>query len=101
MNHDHSAVASPVKQASAWIPIAISAVATSVLVVQAWKYGVSHDGGPGPITHIFHLLMALQMPFVAHFAIGWLSRGSGMALLLLAAHLIAAAGAFAALYVLT
>lgn len=101
MNEVRNAVASPIKEASAWIPIAISLAATSVLVVQAWKYGVDLEGEPGPTTHIFHLLMAVQLPFVVHFAIRWLRRGSGTALLVFAAQVIAAAVAFAVLYMLT
>jgi hypothetical protein len=100
MNHVRNAVTSPARQVSAWIPIAVSLAATSVLVVQAWKYGVNLDGEPGPTTHIFHLLMALQLPFVAHFAVRWLRRGSGTALLIFAAQVLAAAAAVAALYVL-
>ena len=101
MNQLRNATGSPAAEPSAWIPIAISLSAATVLVVQALKYGVDGDAGPGPITHLFHLLMAVQLPFVAHFAMRWLRRGSGTALLILTAQVIAAIAAFAVLYLLS
>jgi hypothetical protein len=77
------------KRPSAFIPVAMSLVALTTLLV-ALGAGLV-DGGhivrerdEGPVTHIWQLLMTVQMPIVLFFAIKWLRRAPGQSLRVLA-----------------
>lgn len=83
---------------SAWVPIAISAMALLVVLVRLVYVGTAREPDEGAAAHIWQLLMALQLPIVAYFAIRWLPRfrAKGLAILLaqIAAILVAAAPVF-------
>jgi hypothetical protein len=62
------------KRPSAWVPVAMSAVALAVVFAHIALYGVAREADEGATAHIFQLLIAGQMPFVAYFAWRWLPK---------------------------
>ena len=92
---------SPIKQPSAWLPLAMSLAALVLVLGHAATYGVVHEADEGTAAHIFQLLMAAQVPLVAYFALKWLPRAPGQALRVLALQAGAGLAAFAAVYWLT
>jgi len=93
--------ASPMKQPSALLPVAMSLAALAVVLAHAALYGVVHEADEGTAAHLFQILMAAQAPVVLYFAVKWLPRAPGRALRVLALQAGAAAAAFAAVYWLT
>lgn len=93
--------ASPMKQPSALLPVAMSLAALALALGHAAIFGVVHEADEGTAAHLFQLLMAGQVPIVAYFAIKWLSQAPGRALRVLALQAGAAIAAFAAVYWLT
>jgi len=93
--------ASPIKQPSALLPVAMSLAALAVVLAHAALYGVVHEADEGTAAHLFQILMAAQAPVVLYFAVKWLPRAPGRALRVLALQAGAAAAAFAAVYWLT
>ena len=89
---------SPLKQPSAWLPIAMSLVALGMVLGHIALYGVVHETDEGTAAHLYQLLMAGQVPIVAYFAFTMLPRVPGRALAVLALQAAAALLAFAALY---
>ena len=72
------------KQPTAWLPIAMSAVALSVVLGHIAFYGTAREPDEGAAAHIWQLLMAIQIPIVAFYAITWLPRARTHAALVLA-----------------
>jgi hypothetical protein len=62
------------KQASAFVPIAMSLVALALVLVHVGLYGVSHEADEGTVAHLWQILMVGQMPIVVFFAIKWLPK---------------------------
>ncbi len=71
------------KQPSALVPIAMSAVALAIVVTYAAVVGTARQADEGTAAHLWQLLMAGQLPVVAFFAIRWLPARPGPALLVL------------------
>ncbi len=61
-----------VRQPSAFIPIAMSLTALSVVLGHIAMSGVVREADEGAAAHIWQLLMAGQMPVLLYFAIKWL-----------------------------
>ena len=93
--------ASPMKQPSAILPVAMSSVALALVLGHVAAYGIVQEADEGTPAHLFQLLMAGQVPVVAFFAIRWLPRDPGPALKVLALQAGAALAAFAAVFFLT
>ena len=89
------------KQPSAFLPLAMSLAAFTMVLVHATIFGVVHEADEGTAAHIFQILMAAQLPFVAFFAINWLPRKATQALRVLALQAAAAFLAIAAVVFLT
>jgi hypothetical protein len=63
------------RQPSALAPLAMSVTAlVMVLGAVAMNHGPIHEADEGAIAHIWQILMALQLPALAFFAIRWLGR---------------------------
>jgi hypothetical protein len=90
--------ASPLKHWSAITPIGMSLTALLLVLV----YGLIIRPGPqedeGTPAHIYQLLMSVQVPIVAYFAIQWLPRQTRSALVVLGLQGLAWLAALAALY---
>ena len=92
---------SPLRQTSALVPLSMSLAALGLVLGHAARFGIVHEADEGAAAHIFQLLMAGQVPFVAFFAIKWPARAPIQAAWVLAAQAVAAIGAFASVFFLT
>ncbi|MDQ6802952.1 MAG: hypothetical protein M3041_19275 [Acidobacteriota bacterium] len=92
---------STLKQPSAVFPLAMSLAALATVLIHAARFGIVHEADEGAAAHIFQILMLLQVPIVAFFAIKWLPREPREALLILALQGGAVLAAFAAVFFLT
>jgi hypothetical protein len=89
------------RQPSAFLPLAMSLAALSLVLGHAAIYGIVHEADEGAPAHIFQILMATQVPIVAFFAIKWLPRAPRQALVVLALQAAAGAAAFGSVFFLT
>ena len=62
------------KQPSAWIPLAMSLAALTLVLGHAAIFGVVHETDEGAAAHIWQFLMAGQLPIVAYFLLRWLPQ---------------------------
>ena len=92
---------SPMKQPSALLPMAMSVAALGIVLGHYAMYGIVHEADEGTPAHLFQILMALQVPVVAYFAITWLPRAPGPAIGVLALQAVLMIAAFASVYFLT
>jgi len=86
------------KQPSAFVPVVMSLVALVMVLAFLARYGAVHEPDEGAAAHIFQLLMALQVPIVAFFAMKWLPRAPKAALRILALQAAAGLAALAPVY---
>jgi hypothetical protein len=92
---------SPLKQPSAYLPLAMSLAALTLVLTHAAIFGVVHAADEGTAAHVWQILMAAQLPIVAYFLLKWLPgrpRESLQVLALLAGTWLAN---FAAVFFLT
>lgn len=86
------------RRAGAWAPPAMSLAALAVVLVHIALFGTARAPDEGPTAHIFQLLMAVQLPVAAVFAIQWLPRAPRAALQVLALQVAAALAALAPVF---
>jgi hypothetical protein len=82
------------RNASAVIPIALSALALAALLIHVMTTRASATG-EGAAAQVFQLMFAGQAPFVAYFALKWLPRMPSEAMYVIATQAAAALLAFA------
>ena len=63
-----------IKKLEAFLPVAMSLAAIATVLIFLARAGVVHQTDEGAAAHIWQLLMGLQVPVVAFFAIKWLPR---------------------------
>ncbi|MGD0752479.1 MAG: hypothetical protein ABSA23_13870 [Anaerolineales bacterium] len=89
---------SMLKKPSAFLPVAMSLAALATVLIHITLFGTAREADEGTAAHIFQLLLIVQLPIVAFFAIKWLLRFPRPALLVLvlqaAAGLVALAPVF-------
>jgi hypothetical protein len=85
--------AAALKQPSALIPLAMSVAALGLVLGHIAIFGTARQADEGAAAHLWQLLMAGQIPIIAFFAVKWLPRTPGQALLVLG---LQAAAVFAA-----
>ena len=87
-----------IRQPSAFVPVAMSLAALSIVMLHLARYGPAPQADEGTSAHLWQLLMAAQIPIMAFFAIKWLPRAPKEALpviaLQIAAVILAAAPVF-------
>jgi hypothetical protein len=88
------------KQPSAFIPLAMSFAALSLVLAHTALFGVTHEPDEGAAAHIWQLLMAGQIPVIAFFALRWLPRAPGQARLILVLQAAAAVLAATPVFIL-
>jgi len=81
------------KRPSAFVPIAFSFAALSIVLGYAQMFGVARQADEGAAAHIWQLLMAGQVPIVAFFALKWFPKQMKQALAVLALQIGAALAA--------
>ena len=89
------------RQPTAFLPVAMSLAALSVVLIHAAVYGTAHEADEGAAAHIFQLLIVAEVPLVAFFAIKWLPREPKQACAILAMQAAAVVAAMASVYFLT
>jgi hypothetical protein len=89
------------RKPSSWLPLVISLAALALVLVHAAVYGIVHEADEGAAAHIWQILMLVQLPIVAFFAIRWLPRAPKQALLVLVLQGVAYLASLASVYFLT
>jgi hypothetical protein len=84
---------STLKKPNAWMPIAMSLTALTILLGHIALFGIVREADEGTAAHLFQLLIGGQVPIVAFFAVKWLPRAPKQALGVLAIQIIAALAA--------
>jgi hypothetical protein len=77
------------KQPSAWIPLAMSLAALTMILAYAAIFGIVQTADEGTPAHIFQLIMLLQLPVAAYFAIRWLPKRPKDSLIVLVLQAVA------------
>jgi hypothetical protein len=85
---------------SAFIPLAMSLIALTIVLSSLIRNGVVHQADEGAEAHIWQLLMAGQIPIVVFFAIKWLPRAPRQTLPILALQAGAALASMAPVFFL-
>lgn len=89
------------KRPSAYVPLAMS-LAALTLVVSHWAvFGITHETDEGAAAHTWQILMAAQLPIVAYFMLRWLPQQARAALKVLSLLALTWLANFAAVYWLT
>lgn len=81
------------KRPSAFVPLAMSAAALTIVLAYAAMHGTARQADEGTAAHLWQLLMVGQAPVVAFFALKWLRAEPKRALLVLALQIGAAIAA--------
>jgi hypothetical protein len=96
-----------IKRPSAFLPLAMSLTALTMLLVVIARYWAVHgtymvarEPDEGAVAHLWQLLMAGQMPILAFFAIKWLPRAPRQTLYVLALQAGAALASMAPVFFL-
>lgn len=93
-------LATMLKRPSAFLPLAMSAAALTIVLGYLAMFGPARQADEGTAAHLFQLLMALQLPIVAFFAIKWLPQEPRPALVVLALQAAAGIAALAPVFIL-
>jgi hypothetical protein len=96
----HMRLATMLKQPTAFLPLVMSLAALGLVVGHIVMFGIARQADEGAAAHLFQLIMALQLPVIAVFAIKWVPRHPRTALLVLAMQIGAVVAAFAPIFVL-
>ena len=88
-----ASVATLVRKPSAIVPIAMSLCALALVLVVVTVFGAKREPDEGTAAHIWQLLMAGQLPFLAWFALHWLTRDFRAALVVVGLQILAFAAA--------
>jgi peptidoglycan/LPS O-acetylase OafA/YrhL len=86
------------KKPSAFLPLAMSALALATVIIHVTMFGTARQADEGTAAHIWQLLMGLQLPIIAFFALRWLPQIPKQALLILALQLVAGLAAAAPVF---
>lgn len=89
-----------IRQPSAFVPVAMSCAALATVAIHIVRFGVTREPDEGAAAHIWQLLMAGQLPFIAYFAIKWLPQAPKEALAVLALQFVAVLAALAPVFLL-
>ena len=88
------------KRPSAFLPLTFSLLAIATVAIHVARFGTAREPDEGTAAHIWQLLMALQLPIIAFFAVKWLPRKPKFAFVVLALQAGAALAALAPVYLL-
>ena len=88
------------KRPSAFLPVTMSLAALATVLVHVALFGTAREADEGTAAHIFQLLLVVQLPIVAFFAITWLPRNPRQALQVIALQAAAGLAALAPVFFL-
>jgi hypothetical protein len=83
------------RRPSALVPLVMSGIALALVVWQLTSQDPAGVPDEGTTAHLFQLLIVGQAPFAAWFALRWMPREPGPAMLVLALQAAAAVAALA------
>jgi hypothetical protein len=96
-----------IKRPSAFLPLAMSLTALTMLlgfIARYWvvhgTYMIAREPDEGAVAHLWQLLMGGQMPIIAFFAIKWLPKAPRQTMRVLALHIGAALASMAPVFLL-
>ena len=89
-----------IKKPSAFLPVAMSLTALSVIFIHIVLNGTAPQADEGTAAHLWQIIMALQIPVIAYFAIRWLPQSPKHALAILVLQVLAVLAALAPVYLL-
>jgi len=89
---------SMLKHPSAFLPLALSLCALTLVLVATQIFRAGHEPDEGTPAHLFQLLMVSQAPIILFFAVKWLPQDTRQASRVLALQVVAAVAAFAPVY---
>jgi len=72
-----------IKHPSAFMPLLASLIALAMVLGYVALYGITRHPNEGGPARIFQVLMLLQLPMILFFAVNWLPRFPGQALIVL------------------
>lgn len=84
----------------AFLPILMSLCALALVLGFLALYGVVREPDEGAAARLFQLLIVAQVPIIGFFAVKWLRRSPGQALVILALQVGAAVAAVALVLIL-
>jgi len=88
-------VPAALRHPSAFVPIAMSFIALALVLFHIAVFGTAREPDEGTVAHLWQLLMGLQIPIIAFFAIRWLPRSPRSAIAVLALQFLAGLAAVA------
>ena len=88
----------PIRQPSAFLPIIMSLAALALVLGHIALFGTAREADEGATAHIWQILMAVQVPIIAFFAIKYVSQRPKEALLILALQIVAILAACAPVF---
>jgi hypothetical protein len=88
------------RKPGALIPLTMACIALAMPFVYVALFGNVYHEDEGTAAHLFQLLMVVQVPFIAFFAIKWLPRTPKQALIVLALQGVLMAAALAAVVIM-
>ncbi len=92
--------ASTFKHPAAWLPMLMSTAALAIVLLHVAIFGAARQADEGAAAHVFQILMALQLPLIAFFALKWLPKDRWHAVQVLGLQLAAALAACSPVYFL-
>lgn len=96
----HTSFPNTLEHPSAFVPITMSLLALAVIVIHIARFGPSPQPDEGTSAHVWQVLMGMQIPIVATFAIRWLPQSPRPSLIILALQAAAGIAALAPVYLL-
>jgi hypothetical protein len=72
------------RKPTAWLPLAFSGAIAVMFVVAYLRHGLVRKPDEDAYAHLFQIFLALQLPFIAIFALKWLPQAPRQAALILA-----------------
>jgi hypothetical protein len=88
------------RKPSAFLPVMMSLAALLVVLVHVAMYGAAREADEGAAAHVWQALMTAQLPFLLFFAIRWLPRNPGPALVVMAVQAGATVAALVPVFLL-
>ena len=88
------------RQPSAFLPLAMSIIALTLVLSQIIFVGTAPQPDEDTTAHLWQILMAGQLPILLFFAIKWLPRAPGKTLYVIGLQAVAVLAALAPVFLL-
>ena len=90
-----------IRQPTVFLPLAMSLVALSMVLVHFAIFGIVEETDEGIAAHIFQLLIVVQVPFITFLAFKWLTVAHRKTLFFIVLQGSAVLAAIVAVFLLT